>query len=150
MRPHWQGGDKSHFSFPSVLAWEVFLLPGDSCMDFVSRGQKGFHPQRVPDSFVHTANNFPLVQQELHRDLQTCVLGVIWWPKLPSSFSNIFKSDWDIKNKNQPVIKVCINRKLLLFFSSPRGSKCLICSAFQENHPSFIRKIRAPITHFHC
>lgn len=50
-------GAKSHFSFPSALVWEVFLLPGDSCMDFVIWGLKDFHPQRIPDPFVHTANS---------------------------------------------------------------------------------------------
>lgn len=50
-------GAKSHFSFPSALVWEVFLLPGDSCMDFVIWGLRDFHPQRIPDPFVHTANS---------------------------------------------------------------------------------------------
>lgn len=79
--------------------------------------------------------------------LQSCALGVTWWPKLPSSLSNGLKSDWDTNHKNQSVIKVCINGKLVLFFSSPYGSKCFKCSGFQENSSSLIGKIRVSITH---
>lgn len=124
----------------------------------------GFCEQRV-ERFSSSKNSWPfcphcqqpgcgsifhrhLVLQELQR-LQTCALGVTWWPKLPTSLSNVFKSDWDGNNKNCSIIKVCIKRKLLLFFSSPHGSKCFKCSGFQENSSSLIGKIRASITHFY-
>lgn len=154
MRPRWQGGDKSHFSFPLSLCLEGvpaawWFLHGfcDQRAERFSSSKNSwpFCPRCQQPGCVSIFHR-PLVQQELHWDLQTCALGVSWWPKLPPSFSRVFKSDWDINNKNQSVIKVCTNRKLLLFFSK---SKRLICSAFQENYSSFIRKIRASITHFY-
>lgn len=79
-----------------------------------------------------------LVQQELHRDLQIVPLESPDDPNyLPPS--NVFKSDWDRNNKNQSVIKVCINRKVLSFFSGPCGSKCLIRKLllFYQKNQSF-------------